>query len=93
MTNPSRALIALLLTIGLAVLLLPSGALAAPPAPPAGSRLGPDACYGNTGGLQTDACVGDLACFNNSGNINRSACRPLPSSPGDQKCARRTPAT
>src|SRR5215510_12417944 len=44
MARQSRALIALLLTLGLAVLLLPSVALAAPPVPPAGSCMGTDAC-------------------------------------------------
>ena len=72
MAHQSRALIALLLTLGLVALLLPSVALAAPPA---GSCIGVDACTGNTGSLQTDACVGEHACFNNAGSINKKACQ------------------
>src|SRR5262245_40859930 len=73
-SNPSRALISLLLTLGLAVLFLPAGALAGPPKPPASSCLGTDACTGNTGGLGANACVGDLACFNNAGSVAKDAC-------------------
>src|SRR5215813_6327448 len=74
MAHQSRALIALLLTIGLVVLLLPSVALAGPPKPPAGSCIGTDACAGNTGGLGTNACVGIHACFTNAGSIAKDAC-------------------
>src|SRR5262245_61796628 len=69
--HQSRALIALLLTIGLVVLFLPSVALAGPLKPPAGSCIGTDPCTGNTGSLQTNACVGDFACFFNTGSINK----------------------
>src|SRR5215470_16893563 len=87
MAHQSRALIALLLTVGLVVLFLPAPALAGPPKPPAGSCLGTDACTGNTGGLQTNACVGAHACFFNSGSVNIDACHIRPLFPSDaQMC-------
>src|SRR5262245_57836511 len=71
MAHQLRALIALLLTLGLAVVLLPAVALAVPPAD---SCMGFEACEGNTGGLQPGACIGFHACLDNSGNINENAC-------------------